>query len=63
MIRKCIKIGVASAIGLVLAAGVLFGTDAGSYLWTSARSVQSAVPGGWLQWLMITQRIGQRSPP
>lgn len=42
MILKTIKIGLVAVAGVVLAGGLLFGTDAASYLWTSARSVRAA---------------------
>ena len=42
MILKAVKIGSVSVVGLGLAGGLLFGTDAGSYIWTSARSVRAA---------------------
>lgn len=42
MILKCIKVGLVAMAGLGLAAGLLFGTEAGSYLWTSAKSVRAA---------------------
>jgi len=43
MIRKTIKYGVVSLAGLGLMAGLLFGTELGSYVWTSTNSVRTAV--------------------
>lgn len=43
MIRKTMKIGVVSLAGLTLVAGLLFGTELGSYVWTSANTVRTAV--------------------
>lgn len=43
MILKLVKIGAVSALGLGLTAGILFGTDAGSYVWTSWKNVRTAV--------------------
>ncbi len=43
MILKVVKYGTVGAVGLVLAGGVLFGTDALSYLRSSAKSMQTAV--------------------
>ncbi|HPD30630.1 MAG TPA: hypothetical protein PLL20_11585 [Phycisphaerae bacterium] len=43
MLRKTIKYGVIGLTGLLVTAGVLFGTDLGSYLWTSTRTVRTAV--------------------
>jgi len=42
MIGKVVKIGLFSAAGAGLALGILFGTDAGSYVWTAAKSVRTA---------------------
>ncbi len=43
MIIKAVKVGLIATVGLGLGAGLLFGTDAGSYLWSSAKSVRTAV--------------------
>ncbi|NLE61084.1 MAG: hypothetical protein GX616_22280 [Planctomycetes bacterium] len=43
MIRKAIKFGVVGLTGLGLTAGLLFGTDLGSYVWTSTKTVRTAV--------------------
>ena len=43
MIMKVAKIGVVSLAGLGLTAGLLFGTDLGSYVWTSTNTVRTAV--------------------
>jgi chromosome segregation ATPase len=43
MIMKAVKLGVIGVAGLALAGGLLFGTDALSYVRSSARSVQVAV--------------------
>jgi len=41
MILKVIKIGVISSVGLAAAGGLLFGTDLGSYVTSSVRSVRA----------------------
>ena len=43
MIRTTIKFGVIGLTGLGLTAGLLFGTDLGSYVWTSTKTVRTAV--------------------
>ncbi len=43
MIMRVAKIGVVSLAGLGLTAGLLFGTDLGSYVWTSTNTVRTAV--------------------
>ncbi len=43
MILKAVKIGVVTTVGLCVVGGVLFGTDLGSYVTSSARSVKMAV--------------------
>ena len=43
MILKCIKIGLVAAAGLAVVGGLVFGTDAVSYFYTSAKSVRTAM--------------------
>jgi len=43
MILKGIKVGLAATVGLAVAGGLVFGTDAVSYLYTSAKSVRTAM--------------------
>jgi hypothetical protein len=43
MIMRFAKLGVVSLAGLGLTAGLLFGTDLGSYVWTSTNTVRTAV--------------------
>jgi len=43
MIFKTLKYGAVAAVGLGLVGGFFFGSDAASYLWSSAKSVQTAV--------------------
>lgn len=43
MLRKTIKFGVIGLTGLAVTAGILFGTELGSYVWTSTKTVRTAV--------------------
>jgi chromosome segregation ATPase len=43
MIFKLVKLGMLSAVGLAIAGGLVFGTDLCSYVYSSARSVRTAV--------------------
>ena len=41
MVTKIVKLGILGGAGLALGLGILFGTDAVSYVWTAARSVRT----------------------
>ncbi|MGQ9649089.1 MAG: hypothetical protein ACUVXJ_03180 [Phycisphaerae bacterium] len=43
MLRKTLRFGVIGLTGLAVTAAILFGTDLGSYVWTSTKTVRTAV--------------------